>query len=85
MPSASMSSTAFCSPHLDAAFDAALITFADDGELMISSRLTEHSRAVLGLKDGLRLVGLTPRHVPYLARHRRLFSQPLPNLNFEAR
>jgi putative restriction endonuclease len=62
--------------HLDAAFDAALITFADDGALMISVRLTERSRAMLGLKDGLRLVGVTPRHAPYLAWHRRLFSQP---------
>jgi transposase len=32
---------------------------------------------VLGLKDGLRLAGLTPRHAPYLAWHRQLFfSQP---------
>jgi putative restriction endonuclease len=64
--------------HLDAAFDAALITFADDGALIISARMTERSRAVLGAKDGLRLVGLAPRHAPYLAWHRRLFSQPQP-------
>jgi hypothetical protein len=32
---------------------------------------------VLGLKDGLRLAGLTPRHAPYLAWHQQLFfSQP---------
>jgi putative restriction endonuclease len=61
--------------HLDAAFDAALISFADDGTLMISGGLTEHSRVVLGLKEGLRLDGLTPRHAPYLAWHRRLFSE----------
>jgi len=64
--------------HVDAAFDAALITFADDGALIISARLTEHSRTVLGLQDGLRLAGVTPRHAPYLAWHRRLFSQPPP-------
>ena len=44
-----------------------MITFADDGALIISARLTEHSRAALGLKDGWRLAGLTPRHAPYLA------------------
>jgi putative restriction endonuclease len=59
--------------HLDAAFDAALISFADDGELMVSADLTEHSRAALGLKEGVRLAGLTPRHAPYLVWHRRLF------------
>jgi putative restriction endonuclease len=61
--------------HLDAAFDAALISFADDGLLMMSDDLTERSRAALGLKEGLRLAGLTPRHVPYLAWHRRLSSE----------
>jgi hypothetical protein len=34
--------------HLDAAFDAALISFADDGALMISAGLIELSRLVLG-------------------------------------
>jgi putative restriction endonuclease len=62
--------------HLDAAFDAALISFADQGALMMSDGLTERSRAVLGLKEGLRLDGLTPRHAPYLLWHRRLFSKP---------
>jgi putative restriction endonuclease len=62
--------------HLDAAFDAALISFADEGALMISSGLSERSRVVLGLKEGLSLDGLTRRHAPYLAWHRRLFSEP---------
>jgi putative restriction endonuclease len=64
--------------HLDAAFDAALISFADDGALMMSAVLTERSRAALGLKEGLCLASLTPRHTPYLVWHRRLFS------NFQA-
>src|SRR5204863_4180739 len=38
--------------HLDAAFDAALITFEDDGNLILSTRLTGRSRAALSLKDG---------------------------------
>jgi putative restriction endonuclease len=62
--------------HLDAAFDAALISFADDGLLMMSADLRERSRAALGLKEGVRLAGLTPRHARYLVWHRRLFSEP---------
>src|SRR6266567_5424260 len=58
--------------HLDAAFDATLLTFEDDGSLILSARLTERSRAALSLKDGIRLGGLTPRHAPYLSWHRRL-------------
>jgi putative restriction endonuclease len=61
--------------HLDAAFDAALISFADDGALMMSADLTERSRAALGLKEGLRVAGLTPRHAAYLGWHRRRFSE----------
>jgi putative restriction endonuclease len=68
--------------HLDAAFDAALITFADDGALIVSARLTERSRTVLGLEEDLRLTGLTPRHAPYFAWHRRLFSRPPPRFEF---
>jgi putative restriction endonuclease len=62
--------------HLDAAFDAALITFHDDGSLVLSARLKERSRAALGLKDDIRLAGLTPRHALYLAWHRCLVSMP---------
>jgi hypothetical protein len=60
--------------HIDAAFDAALISFADDGTLLISSLLTRRSSEVLGFRDGLRLAGLTPRHATYLPWHRRLLS-----------
>jgi hypothetical protein len=62
--------------HIDAAFDAALISFADQGALMISP-------VVLGLKEGMRLDGLTPRHAPYLVWHRRLFSEPIRSVHFE--
>jgi hypothetical protein len=42
----------------------------------MSADLTERSRAALGLKEGVRLAGLTPRHARYLVWHRRLFSEP---------
>jgi hypothetical protein len=61
--------------HVDAAFDAALISFADDGTLIISNRLMQRSREVLGLKEWMRIDGLTPRHANYLAWHRRLLSE----------
>jgi len=60
--------------HIDAAFDAALISFADDGTLIVSNRLTAQSRQVLGIREGLRLEGLAPRHSAYLGWHRYLLS-----------
>jgi putative restriction endonuclease len=61
--------------HIDAAFDSALISFADDGTLIMPSRLTQRSREALGLQESMRLGGLTPRHANYLAWHRRLLTE----------
>lgn len=58
-------------PNLDKLFDRGLITFRDDGTLMVSSRLRDHTRAALGLSGAERIVGLTERHRENLAIHRR--------------
>lgn len=63
--------------HLDAAFDAFLISFDDDGRMCISSALTETDRAALGIHPDLRLSKIAPAHLPQLAWHRqRMASQP---------
>ena len=56
--------------HLDAAFDAGLITFTDEGELETSSALSIEDCACLGLPSLPKLTGLTARHLPYLQYHR---------------
>jgi putative restriction endonuclease len=61
--------------HLDAAFDAALITFADDGSLIMSKDLSDRARSVLALQEGMRLAGLTPHHARYLGWHRQIAVQ----------
>lgn len=58
-------------PHIDAAFDAGLITFDSNGALVLSSRLDPEDAAALGLHEGLRLRQLDARHQPYLAFHRQ--------------
>jgi putative restriction endonuclease len=63
--------------HLDAAFDAFLISFDDDGRILISSALTEPDRSILGIHSDLRLTKIAPAHLRQLAWHRdRLVSQP---------
>ena len=55
---------------LDALFDAGLITFAPDGELLISETLKDQERKLLGL-DERRLIKQPPARVQqYLAYHR---------------
>ena len=57
-------------PHLDAAFDRGLITVADNGLVIVSSRLSDHDQKLLGLDIPLRIGGLAPGHRSYLAWHR---------------
>ncbi len=54
----------------DAAFDAGLVSFADDGLAVVSSRLTDDSVAALRLNAVSRLPGLTDAHQVNLAWHR---------------
>ena len=60
-------------PHLDAAFDRAFITVGDDGSIVVSSALDEHTRRVLGFERPLRVRGLHDGHRAYLPWHRKLF------------
>jgi predicted restriction endonuclease len=57
-------------PHLDAAFDRGFITVQDDGTVVVSSRLTEQDRRVLGLDAPLRVRALQDGHRVYLPWHR---------------
>lgn len=61
------------SANLDALFDKFLISFADDGALLVSPKLSVADRQLLGLDVSQRLRWLAPGHVPYLAFHRERF------------
>lgn len=55
--------------HLDAAFDAGLISFSADGKLLISPRLGIDDMRVLGLERPWPPIALRSQHVPYLEYH----------------
>jgi putative restriction endonuclease len=61
--------------HLDAAFDAGLISFRMDGSLIISPAFSDEDINRLGLPDLPPLQGLRPRHEPYLTHHRTIVYQ----------
>ncbi len=54
----------------DAAFDSGLISFADDGKVLRSPKLTAEAAAALSLESAAALVPLTGQHGENLARHR---------------
>lgn len=61
------------SANLDALFDRFLITFSEEGALIVSSTITAPVRKLLGLSKPLRLRWLTREHLPYLQFHRVRF------------
>ncbi|OAT52488.1 hypothetical protein M989_02453 [Kluyvera georgiana ATCC 51603] len=56
-------------PNLDILFDKGLISFKDDGGILISPRLPETARIALGCDESM---GIKPKaeNIPYLAWHR---------------
>src|SRR5207245_1962396 len=58
---------------LDAAFDATLITFDDQGEPHFSAKLTAEAHSMLTAKLEGVSIRLAPRHQAYLEKHRARF------------
>ncbi len=54
----------------DAAFDRGLVSFADDGTVLVSSQLSDNARKALGIGSVPLLRGLRPAHCENLAVHR---------------
>src|SRR5688500_2015940 len=56
--------------HLAAAFDAGLISFSDEGRLLVSQRFAQGDRDAMGVTDGMALQRVASNHKPNLAWHR---------------
>lgn len=56
-------------PAYDAAFDAHLISFIEDGTLISSPRISSSELESLGLKNDARLTKIDQRHLPFLKEH----------------
>jgi len=56
--------------HLDALFEAGLISFADSGQILRSQNLSEKDCQLLGINDDLKLRKLEDGHRKYLSIHR---------------
>lgn len=56
---------------VDRLFDAHLISFADDGTIVVSEMLNDGQLAAVGLSRGSKLKRVEKAHLPYLQKHRR--------------
>lgn len=61
------------SANLDALFDRGLISFDENGKILISSQVSEQQRQLIGLTDEMALRWLAPEHNPFLAWHREIW------------
>lgn len=59
-------------PHYDRLFDQGLISFRDNGSILMSPA-AKQLPPEFGLSSTMRLRKIDPRHLPYLAEHRRTF------------
>lgn len=57
-------------PNIDAAFDAGLVSFSDDGSILFAQRFRTDDRLALGFDDQMKLSRISPAHLPRLAWHR---------------
>jgi len=57
-------------PNLDALFDRGLMTFQDDGAILVSPDVDRESLPSLGIDQRMRIRRLAPRHLKYLRFHR---------------
>jgi putative restriction endonuclease len=62
--------------HLDAAFDAGLITVKGDGLVILATTLDLPTQAILGLEGERHVAGVTDSHRHYLAWHRANVFRP---------
>lgn len=58
------------SPHIDKLFDSGLISFADNGELLLSSKLNLEVLKIWGIQENLNAGSFSPEQVVYLKFHR---------------
>jgi hypothetical protein len=62
------------SPNVDALFDKCLISFKNDGSILISGKISIEDRVALGLNDTIE-IPVSERMKPYLERHRKKFEK----------
>ncbi|NMM14205.1 MAG: HNH endonuclease [Rhodoferax sp.] len=61
------------SANLDVLFDSFLVSFTDEGELLVSEVITLSDQQKMGLAAGMRLRWVSAEHRPYLRFHRQHF------------
>ena len=63
------------SANLDVLFDSFLVSFTDEGDVLVSETITPSDQQKMGLTTGMSLRWVSAQHGPYLRFHRQRFLQ----------
>ena len=66
---------------LDALFDKFLISFADDGSILLAPSLKPEELAAVGITPEMRIEGIRSEHLPFLSYHRAQFYKKAQDQN----
>lgn len=69
------------SANLDVLFDSFLVSFTDEGDVLVSETITPSDQQKMGLTAGMRLRWMSAQHGPYLRFHRQRFLQMVAGEN----
>ncbi len=58
-------------PNLDSAFDNGIISFDDEGTILINRRLSNEARIKLGINEKMSMRKVEKQHIKYLDYHRK--------------
>ena len=58
-------------PNLDSAFDNGMISFDDEGTILISRKLSNESKIKLGINEKMNIRKVEKQHIKYLDYHRK--------------
>lgn len=61
----------FLTPNIDKLFDQGIISFADNGKILISSKLNKKDREKLGINENMKITNVSQDHKKYLSYHRK--------------
>ena len=61
--------------RIDKLFDRHLISFTDEGLMLISSSVSEENRKRLGIHEGMKLRRIYPENLPFIRLHRQEFTK----------
>jgi putative restriction endonuclease len=67
------------SPNADKLFDNGLISFSDNGDMLLSNEITQELLIRLGIEPLTKILKVKPQNKPYLQRHRELYGFSMAN------